>query len=214
MPPERRRLRRPDEVRSLLVEGARKVFGSKGFEAATTLDIARTAGVAHGLLFRHFGTKAELFERAVFEPFEAGIGRVLARWQTYGHTAHSPAVSSTDFVDLAWQFMQDNAEVITALACSPDYAARVHGEGGDSSLSQLIDTLAEALETEVKVHGWGGIDVPIAMRVAFCAVLGMTVFDRWVFPSGSRHPSDERVKTELAAFLAAGLGGRPALSGH
>jgi AcrR family transcriptional regulator len=195
------------------LEAAREVFGDKGFEAATTLEIAKRSGVAHALLFRHFGTKAELFEQAVFEPFETGIGQVLEQWQTYGPEPHSPQVSSTDFVNLAMDFLQRNANVISALARSPDYGARVYGEGGDSSLSTLLDTLSEALETEVKVHGWSGIDVPIAMRVAFCAVLGITVFDRWVFPGGDRHPADERLRIELAAFLAAGLGGRPATNG-
>ncbi len=207
-PPGRRKLRRPEEVRALLLGAAREVFGDKGFEAATTIEIARRSGVAHALLFRHFGTKAELFEQAVFEPFETGIGRVLDQWATYGHQPHSPRVSSTDFVNLALDFLRDNIDVINALARSPDYGARVFGGGGGSSLSTLLDTMSEALETEVKVHGWSGIDVPIAMRVAFCAVLGITVFDRWVFPGGDRHPDDERVRIEIAAFLAAGLGGR------
>src|SRR5437763_7401694 len=116
-----RKLRRPEEVRSLLLDGAREVFGDKGFEAATTMEIAKRSGVAHALLFRHFGTKAELFEQAVFEPFETGIGQVLEQWQTYGHQPHSPQVSSTDFVNLALEFLQRNVNVISALARSPDY---------------------------------------------------------------------------------------------
>src|SRR4051812_27460526 len=117
---EKRTLRKPEEVRSLLLDAAREVFGERGFEAATTLEIAKRAGVAHALLFRHFGTKAELFEQAVFSPFEAGLGEILAQWGTYGHEPHSPAVSSTDFVNLAWGFLQRNAHVISALVRSPD----------------------------------------------------------------------------------------------
>ena len=237
-----RKLRKPAEIRELLLGTAREVFGSKGYESASTAEIAKTAGVAHALLFRHFGTKAELFEQAVFEPFQAAIADVLRQWSTYGHEPHSPAVSSADYVELVYGFLRDNAQLVAALAATPHYGARVHGVGtgdvgaadagaiggtdaggaegaegaggaeragrADPSLSRLMDAVSTALETEARVHGWGGIDIPIAARVAFCAVLGMTVFDSWVFPAGSRHPGERRIKNELASFLAAGLGGR------
>jgi AcrR family transcriptional regulator len=214
-----RKLRKPAEVRGLLLGAAREVFGSKGYESASTSEIAKTAGVAHALLFRHFGTKAELFEQAVFEPFQAAIADVLRQWSTYGHEPHSPAVSSADYVELVYTFLRDNAQLVAALAATPHYGERVHGvdangaDGAgdaDPSLSRLMDAVSTALETEAGVHGWGGIDIPIAARVAFCAVLGMTVFDSWVFPRGARHPGERRIKNELASFLAAGLGGRGA----
>jgi AcrR family transcriptional regulator len=206
-----RKLRKPAEVRGLLLDAAREVFGAKGYESASTSEIARTAGVAHALLFRHFGTKAELFEQAVFEPFQAAIADVLRQWSTYGHEPHSPAVSSADYVELVYNFLRENAELVAALAATPHYGERVHGVGAgtaDPSLSRLMDAVSTALETEAGVHGWGGIDIPIAARVAFCAVLGVTVFDSWVFPGGPRHPGERRIKNELASFLAAGLGGR------
>jgi AcrR family transcriptional regulator len=227
-----RKLRKPGEIRELLLGAAREVFGSKGYESASTSEIAKTAGVAHALLFRHFGTKAELFEQAVFEPFQAAIADVLRQWSTYGHEPHSPAVSSADYVELVYTFLRENALLVAALAATPHYGERVHGVEtvgvetvgggivgtaggaagaagiGDPSLSRLMDAVSTALETEAGVHGWGGIDIPIAARVAFCAVLGMTVFDSWVFPGGSRHPGERRIKNELASFLAAGLGGR------
>lgn len=204
----RRTPRKPTEVRALLLAAAREVFASKGYEAATTMEIARTAGVAHGLLFRHFGTKADLFEQAVFEPFQTAIRAVLEQWSTYGSQPHSPALSSGDFVELVYSFLQDNAQLVAALAATPQYDGRVNDEGHDLSLSNLLDAISTAAETEFRVHGWHGVDTPIAVRVAFCAVLGVTFFDRWVFPRGDRHPGEGRVKQELAAFLAAGLGGR------
>lgn len=40
-----------------IVDAAIKVFTEKGFEGATTSEIAQQAGVAEGTIFRHFGTK-------------------------------------------------------------------------------------------------------------------------------------------------------------
>jgi AcrR family transcriptional regulator len=40
-----------------IINAAIKVFSEKGFEGATTSEIAQEAGVAEGTIFRHFGTK-------------------------------------------------------------------------------------------------------------------------------------------------------------
>lgn len=40
-----------------IIDAAIKVFSDKGFEGATTSEIAQEAGVAEGTIFRHFGTK-------------------------------------------------------------------------------------------------------------------------------------------------------------
>lgn len=43
-----------------ILEAAIAVFGSKGYSAATTNEIAKTAGVAEGTIFRYFNTKKDL----------------------------------------------------------------------------------------------------------------------------------------------------------
>jgi AcrR family transcriptional regulator len=40
-----------------IIDAAIKVFSEKGFEGATTSEIAQEAGVAEGTIFRHFSTK-------------------------------------------------------------------------------------------------------------------------------------------------------------
>src|ERR1044072_9698409 len=48
--------------RRQIVEGARAVFLSQGFDAASMNDIARKAGVSKGTLYVYFRNKEELFE--------------------------------------------------------------------------------------------------------------------------------------------------------
>ncbi len=45
-----------------IIEAAIKVFSEKGFEGATTSEIAQKAGVAEGTIFRHFGTKKGILQ--------------------------------------------------------------------------------------------------------------------------------------------------------
>lgn len=48
--------------RQQIVEGARKVFLAKGFDAASMNDIAKVAGVSKGTLYVYFKNKEKLFE--------------------------------------------------------------------------------------------------------------------------------------------------------
>src|SRR5436190_8015661 len=60
--------RAPGEIRRLLLRTAREVFEERGYARATTREITARAGVAETLLFRNFGSKANLFAEAVLQP--------------------------------------------------------------------------------------------------------------------------------------------------
>ena len=56
---------RKQEMRLRILDAARRRFESSGFAACTTQDIAEEAGVAHGSVFVHFGSRAALTEAVV-----------------------------------------------------------------------------------------------------------------------------------------------------
>jgi AcrR family transcriptional regulator len=65
-PPDgRRRTRDPEGKRVAIVAAARQVFAEQGFAKATIREIARRAGVTHGLVMLHFESKERLFLSAV-----------------------------------------------------------------------------------------------------------------------------------------------------
>jgi hypothetical protein len=70
--PPRRHRRDPEASREAILEAAREVFSERGYARATIREIARRAGVTHGLVMRHFGTKEQLLIEALPGP------RVLA----------------------------------------------------------------------------------------------------------------------------------------
>jgi len=53
------------DTRDLILEASLKVFSIKGYASATTLEIAKEAGVAEMTLFRQFQTKNNLFIETV-----------------------------------------------------------------------------------------------------------------------------------------------------
>ncbi len=60
----RTRLNR-DERRRLILDAAADVFGRLGFEAARMEDVAKAAGIAKGLLYKHFSSKDALFQALI-----------------------------------------------------------------------------------------------------------------------------------------------------
>jgi AcrR family transcriptional regulator len=53
--------------RGQIIDGARRVFIEKGFEAASMNDITREAGVSKGTIYVYFANKEELFEALIEE---------------------------------------------------------------------------------------------------------------------------------------------------
>lgn len=53
--------------RRQIIEGARRVFIEKGFDAASMNDITREAGVSKGTIYVYFANKEELFEALIEE---------------------------------------------------------------------------------------------------------------------------------------------------
>jgi len=54
-------LERPPSGKQRLLEAAEQLFASKGFLEVSAAEIVREAGVAHGLLFHHFGSMEDLY---------------------------------------------------------------------------------------------------------------------------------------------------------
>jgi AcrR family transcriptional regulator len=53
--------RRREHTRNLLLDAAKDVFARRGFEGASLEEIAEAAGYTRGAIYKHFGSKEELF---------------------------------------------------------------------------------------------------------------------------------------------------------
>lgn len=62
--------------KDIILDTAVKIFSQKGFNATTTSEIAREAGVAEGTIFRYFKTKKELL-LGTMEKFSIFLGEIL-----------------------------------------------------------------------------------------------------------------------------------------
>jgi AcrR family transcriptional regulator len=58
------------ERRSAIVDAALRVFSTGSYSGATTADLARAAGVSEPILYRHFGSKRELYFACLDEAWQ------------------------------------------------------------------------------------------------------------------------------------------------
>ena len=63
-----KRRRDPEASRAAILDAAREVFTERGYARGTVREIARRAGVTHGLVMRHFGSKEQLLIQALPGP--------------------------------------------------------------------------------------------------------------------------------------------------
>jgi AcrR family transcriptional regulator len=67
--------------RAAIVDAALRVFGEGSYDGATTAEIARAAGVSEPILYRHFGSKRELYFACLDEMWRSlreEVERVIA----------------------------------------------------------------------------------------------------------------------------------------
>ncbi|PKQ37869.1 MAG: hypothetical protein CVT59_04575 [Actinobacteria bacterium HGW-Actinobacteria-1] len=79
----------PEQSKAAILEAARTLFAQRGFSAVSVRDVAEAAGVTHGLVHHHFGSKNDLAIEVVRrETLTAGQGMMLAAtaddWKTVG----------------------------------------------------------------------------------------------------------------------------------
>jgi len=211
--PTRRTRRAPLEVRDLVVRAAHDLFTSQGYHATKTRQIAEHAQVAEPVIFRHFGSKAEMFEVAIIAPFTEFANAWGASWS-------AEPLDSADMYEITRTFVQgfygltlEHREVLRTLM-----AARAKGdddalaEVADRVVAQLASVLTNIrglLEEHAAARGWDSLDPPITVAIALGAILSVVVFDEWVFPAGERRPGRARQVEELTQMLLHGVAHRP-----
>jgi AcrR family transcriptional regulator len=77
---ENLRTRQRAQTRQEILDAAQRVFETQGFAAGRTQDVAEEAGVSHGSVFAHFGSRdaliAEVVDAAILDAVEITRGRV------------------------------------------------------------------------------------------------------------------------------------------
>ena len=209
---ERRKRRPPGQVRTDLVNAARELFAERGYAGASTREIASRAKVSEALLFRHFGTKAQLFDETVIQPFRDFVGEFVESWEQYSAADRTVEETCHDFINGLYQLLHEHREIVVALTVAhADDIDIVGGEGAGvgAELSNVLSRLERLVNAEIERRDLAGLDPPLTVRVTVGMVMAMALLDEWLFP-GPRRPSEARLVHEMTMYMAHGVASRPA----
>lgn len=131
--------------RRQILNGARQMFLSKGFEATSMQDVARAAGVSKGTLYVYFDSKEAMFEALVL----AECGRMQDVVRRAG-TGTGPVRDELRLIarQMILTLMQPEPLAATRMMIGagekfPELARKIHEAGPSRSIRALADLLRQ-----------------------------------------------------------------------
>jgi AcrR family transcriptional regulator len=188
-----------------ILEAARGAFSNAGYSGANTIQIADAAQVTERTLFRHFPSKALLFEEAVVSPFHDYIDGYVVRWQAHEPGTLDTAAAVEEFFAEFLEFLERNRGLIIALV-----AAREFDDRGNSLFPTLSGELAGQLSglegimaAESQARDFP-LDPAVLTRMLFGLVLAVAVHGDWLF-GPSAQPARGFLLDQMTRFAVHGL---------
>jgi|ERR1044071_10217244 AcrR family transcriptional regulator len=156
------------ETRQRILEVAQQLFAAKGFEATTTRDIAREAGIGVGTLFNYFPNKESVVARLVAET----VSEVHRKFVGNGATADSFEEELFAFIATGLRKLKPlrrNLPAVLETALSP-LAIRADEE------SQSLRALhLEAVNRLARKHSFPDL-TPVALQMYWALYTGLLMF--------------------------------------
>jgi len=199
-------------VRALILEAADRLFSERGYHGTRTREIAEAAGVGESVVFRNYGSKAELFEAAILDRFTGFVNDWARSWDRRPPAASDPEEITRSFVKGFHAFASQHRELLMTLT-----AAQLRG--GDPALAQVAGVVSErfadglgvmrrVLLSQGAAREYELLDPPVTVAVAVGSVLSVVLLDDWLFASYEKRPSKARQIEELTRMLLYGVSGR------
>lgn len=192
------------EVQRLILESATKVFSRKGYELATTDDIATEAGVARSVMFRHFATKADLFQAAQLQPFLDLVTTFKASLEAEMDALWSEEQLMRTVVEIVYDSFREHRNGVLAIASM---------QGFDDANREVQRVLSQAFTDVVALstaenarRGWPPQqNLELSIRIVIGMVASMSVLEPLFVPQGRRRPSRTQLINQLTQVALHGV---------
>jgi AcrR family transcriptional regulator len=188
-----RKLMRKDERRAQLIRAAAKAFLAGGFAATSLDDVAAEAGVTKMIIYRHFGSKRDLYHAVLVDARERMVGYVGPPEEYGRDTLRTLALAARDNPDGFRLLYRQSAR-------EPEFAGYVEeilATARGNAEAWLRDSIADP-----GLRAWTAMLLP---TIAYDAVLAWLDADQPVSPENL----DEMVGSVLQALTRAAVGGAP-----
>jgi AcrR family transcriptional regulator len=189
--------------RRQIIEGAREVFLSQGFDAASMNDIARVAGVSKGTLYVYFKHKEQLFEAIVEQECPAQAEHIFDL-DPHDHDVEA-VLTRLGFAYVQFLCRPEKASAIRTVIAIADRMPELGRKFYESGPGQGIKKLAAYIVAQV------GAGVLVVEDCELAAAQLMEAYQAMLFKSMvfnfAGEPSPKQVEhvvsTAVKVFLAA-----------
>ncbi|BBZ15646.1 TetR/AcrR family transcriptional regulator [Mycobacterium branderi] len=195
-----------DGVRARLLKAAHELFTEKGYRATTTKEIAVRAGVAELSLFRHFGSKVEIFEASILTPVKTYIDQWCRSWVDFSSEATLDEMADNLVEGLYTLIRQDRRIFQELVAARSDplsdlypSAVAVSGE-----LRKGLRAVHDASLVIAQKHGLPADDKPATIGAVASMIIGSVLLEDWAYPANKRVPGRTRMIRELSTLIVDG----------
>lgn len=200
---KRRPRRATSEVKQLILLSARESFQRNGYANARTKDIAEQADVVEKVIFRHFGSKAGLFEAAVVDTVATFLHDHIASWQGYFDQEHDDVRAPTAaFIAGLYDVLRENRGLLQAYLSAAVFDAGTDGFSNQANdlLGRVLEPLDELSVREQVNAGFGPINIVVTNRATFGMLMSLALYGDFLFPATAR-PSREDIIEECLALV-------------
>lgn len=202
---------RRDRARDRTLASAHKLFAENGYRATTTKEICVSAGIAEPTLYRHFGSKAQLFELTVLEPFTAFIDGWIASWREFSAESSVQDLAESLVRGLFTLVRQDRRLFQELMEARTDPQNDLHGSAVAISarVRQGLQAVQEIGREIADERHLAHLDPPATITSVAAMVIGAVMLEDWIVPAGVRRPSQHRMVQEMTLMVTHGITGRP-----
>lgn len=179
------RRRSSSQVRRLILEAARIGFDANGYAATTTRQIAERAGVTEKALYRHFGTKAGLFQTAMLTPLTEFIEAYHEAWTDFPADL-PPEERLAPFIRGFFPLVRRHRDLLLALLA---ILATEHDRDPDQSASAMATEFTDAIRglhavarTEFEERDWAGPDPAVTIAASAGMVIALVLHEDLLLP--------------------------------
>ncbi len=186
--------------RLLALEAARTLFARQDYRNTTTKEIAEVAAVAEHLIFRHFGSKAALFNEAVVVPFLEIVDDLSVQWESIVPGPGMAEAVGREFLGGLYDLFVENRGLIMTLWGADALTAEELQETGIADIDRAIAVLADLGAKGNDILGIDAGHHDLAARSTVALVAGMAAFGTTFFGE-TRPPRDVIVEEITQATL-------------
>jgi AcrR family transcriptional regulator len=193
--------RTTSEVLERIVAAASVEFQEHGFAGARTAAIAQRAGVVEALIFNHFGSKENLFQRAMFEQLDSHFSTFVEEHPFNQADRISRLRESREYIAAQQDFLRQHHRMFKSLFVNEAYGGIDAEEVPRlSGLQDYIDKMVGIVEA--REGRQSDAHVELTARISFATVLACALFRNWLFPAGIA--GEEEIRDAVTDFVMEG----------